>query len=213
MKLKSLLLSFLLVLGGIFGGALSFSMPISTTQAVSEDASVWDGVYPNSVSSLDFYEENNNVYIYSATGFAYFANTVSSGRTYAGLTIYLEEDIDLEIKEIYPEELSNIELEKKYIGMLLKNPKAISMYYILFEDCYFESDSLLNLYKSILFTEGEEYAPQIAKNNFNFAKETYDVKKLRVRLKEEAAKREDNYEKIYLETMKLFEIRKNHVQI
>ena len=122
-----------------------------------------------------------------------------------------EEDIDLEIKEIYPEELSNIELEKKYIGMLLKNPKAISMYYILFEDCYFESDSLLNLYKSILFTEGEEYAPQIAKNNFNFAKETYDVKKLRVRLKEEAAKREDNYEKIYLETMKLFEIRKNYL--
>ena len=122
-----------------------------------------------------------------------------------------EEDIDLEIKEIYPEELSNIELEKKYIGMLLKNPKAISMYYILFEDCYFESDSLLNLYKSILFTEGEEYAPQIAKNNFNFAKETYDVKKLRVRIKEEAAKREDNYEKIYLETMKLFEIRKNYL--
>ena len=81
----------------------------------------------------------------------------------------------------------------------------------IIEDCYFESDSLLNLYKSILFTEGEEYAPQIAKNNFNFAKETYDVKKLRVRLKEEAAKREDNYEKIYLETMKLFEIRKNYL--
>ena len=37
------------------------------------------------------------------------------------------------------------------------------MYYIVHEDCYFESDELLNLYKSILFKEGEAYAPQIAK--------------------------------------------------
>ena len=95
--------------------------------------------------------------------------------------------------------------------MLLKNPKAISMYYILFEDCYFESEAMLNLYKSILFTEGEKFAPQVAKNNFNFAKETYDVKKLRVKLKESAEKRKDDYEKIYLELMKLFEIRKNYL--
>lgn len=122
-----------------------------------------------------------------------------------------DEEIDLQIKDIYPKELSNIELEKNYIGMLLKNPKAISMYYILFEDCYFESEAMLNLYKSILFTEGEKFAPQVAKNNFNFAKETYDVKKLRVRLKESAEKRKDDYEKIYLELMKLFEIRKNYL--
>ena len=32
--------------------------------------------------------------------------------------------------EIYPKRLSNIELEERYIGLLLDNPKAISMYYI-----------------------------------------------------------------------------------
>ena len=62
---------------------------------------------------------------------------------------------------IYPSELHNIELEERYIGLLLDNPKAISMYYIVHEDCYFQSDELLNLYKSILFTEGQAYAPQI----------------------------------------------------
>ena len=33
---------------------------------------------------------------------------------------------------IYPSELHNIELEERYIGLLLDNPKAISMYYICF---------------------------------------------------------------------------------
>ena len=70
---------------------------------------------------------------------------------------------------IYPKELSNIKLEERFIGLLLETPKAISMYYIVHEDCYFESDELLNIYKSILFTEGQAYAPQIAKNDFNFA--------------------------------------------
>ena len=45
---------------------------------------------------------------------------------------------------IYPKELSNIELEEEYIGLLLENPKAISMYYIVHDDCYFESEELLN---------------------------------------------------------------------
>ena len=70
-----------------------------------------------------------------------------------------KEDIIPEKKEkektensIYPKELSDEELEERYIGLLLENPKAISMYYIIHEDCYFKSDKLLNLYKSILFT-------------------------------------------------------------
>ena len=47
------------------------------------------------------------------------------------------------------------------------------MYYIEKKDCYFESALLLNIYKSILFTEGEAYAPQVAKDDFNYAKENY----------------------------------------
>ena len=79
-----------------------------------------------------------------------------------------QENNEDEEQQVYPEALSNLELEERYICLLLANPKSMSMYYILFEDCYFESPVYLNLYKSILFKEGEAYAPQIAKDNFNF---------------------------------------------
>ena len=113
---------------------------------------------------------------------------------------------------VYPEELSNVLLEKDYVSLLLQNPKAISMYYILYEDCYFESDEYLNLYKSVLFTEGEAFAPQKAKDNYNFAKEgpeTYDVKR---ELREEAKYLTKGIEKVYIELRKLFEIRKHYLR-
>ena len=112
---------------------------------------------------------------------------------------------------IYPSELHNIELEERYIGLLLDNPKAISMYYIVHEDCYFQSDELLNLYKSILFTEGQAYAPQIAKNDFNFAKESPETYKRKIQLKEKIKKGRFDFEKTYVELRKLFEIRKNYL--
>ena len=112
---------------------------------------------------------------------------------------------------IYPSELHNIELEERYIGLLLDNPKAISMYYIVHEDCYFQSDELLNLYKSILFTEGRAYAPQIAKNDFNFAKESPETYKRKIQLKEKIKKGRFDFEKTYVELRKLFEIRKNYL--
>ena len=40
-------------------------------------------------------------------------------------------------KNIYPVELQNQALEEVYIGLLLNNPKLITKYYILYEDCYF----------------------------------------------------------------------------
>ena len=113
--------------------------------------------------------------------------------------------------EIYPKRLSNIELEERYIGLLLDNPKAISMYYVVHDDCYFESDDMLNLYKSILFTEGQAYAPQIAKNDFNFAKESPETYKLKSQLREKARKGKYDFEKTYVELRKLFEIRKNYL--
>ena len=127
-----------------------------------------------------------------------------------------EEEINVEKKEekgesIYPKELSNIELEKKYIGLLLETPKAISMYYIVHKDCLFESNDLLNIYKSILFTEGQAYAPQIAKDEFNFAKEGPEIYKMKMDLKEMVKNKKYNFEKIYVELRKLFEIRKNYL--
>ena len=117
-----------------------------------------------------------------------------------------------EDEKIYPDELSNEDLEETYISLLIANPKAISMFYILFSDCYFEDDELLNLYKSVLFTEGEAYAPQIAKDGYNFAKEnaeTYNQKKI---LKEKGKEETRSFEKVYVELLKLFEIRKNYLR-
>ena len=121
------------------------------------------------------------------------------------------ENEDKEEEGIYPKELSNIELEERYIGLLLENPKAISMYYILHSDSYFESDELLNLYKSVLFTEGQAYAPQIAKDEFNFAKEGAETYKQKMELKEKAKAGKFNFEKTYVGLRKLFEIRKNYL--
>ena len=117
-----------------------------------------------------------------------------------------------EDEKIYPDELSNEDLEETYMSLLIANPKAISMFYILFSDCYFEDDELLNLYKSVLFTEGEAYAPQIAKDGYNFAKEnaeTYNQKKI---LKEKGKEETRSFEKVYVELLKLFEIRKNYLR-
>ena len=113
---------------------------------------------------------------------------------------------------IYPERLSNKKLEEEYISLLIANPKAISMYYILHKDNYFENDKILNLYKSVLFTDGEAFAPQIAKNDYNFAiegPETYEQKK---KLKKKAEKGKHDFEKTYIELRKLFEIRKNYLK-
>lgn len=125
---------------------------------------------------------------------------------------FIPEDEETEENEqIYPKRLLNKKLEEKYIGLLLENPKAISMYYILHEDCYFQSEEMLNIYKSVLFTEGQAYAPQIAKNEFNFAKEGTETYKRKVELREEAQKEKYDFEKTYVELRKLFEIRKNYL--
>lgn len=112
---------------------------------------------------------------------------------------------------MYPKKLSNNKLEEEYISLLLTNPKAISMYYILHEDCFFENEYLLNLYKSVLFTEGETFAPQIAKDNYNFATEGPETYQQKVTLKENAKKEKHDFEKVYIELRKLFEIRKNYL--
>lgn len=125
-----------------------------------------------------------------------------------------DEEYENEVEEddsIYPKQLSNIKLEEEYIGLLLDNPKAISMYYILHDDCYFESEKLLNIYKSILFTEGQAYAPQIAKNDYNFPKEDADTYHTKKELKEKAKRGKYDFEKVYTSLAKLFIIRKYYL--
>ena len=116
-------------------------------------------------------------------------------------------------KKLYPEELTKPELEEIYIGLVLNNPKLIAKYYFLHDDCLFEDPELLNIYKSIIFTEGEAYAPEIAKKNFNFSKDTDESYKLKMKLKKDVIGNDYNVEKIYVELKKLFILRKNYNMI
>ena len=125
------------------------------------------------------------------------------------------EQVEVEEEEtgIYPQELSDIELEHIYMGLLLSNPKFIVKYYFLFEDCCFEDDEILNIYKSVLFTEGAAYTPEIAKKGFNFAKDSEEVYKLKNELKEKVSDQEYDIENVYLNLRKLFILRKNYLAI
>ena len=130
-----------------------------------------------------------------------------------------EEEIDESEEEYekyngkYPKELSTVKLERIFIGLLLNNPQLIVKYYYVYEYCFFEDPEMLNIYKSILFTEGGAYSSENAKRNFNFSKESERVYELKYKLKTEIAKKNYNEEKIYRELKKLFILRKNYLEI
>lgn len=116
-----------------------------------------------------------------------------------------------ESDELFPERLSNQELEEKYIGLLLENPKAISRYYFIYRECYFEDDEILNIYKSVLFTEGGKYTPEVAKDGFNFSKDTEESFKLKYKLKKQVENQNYDMEKVYIALKKLFILRKAYM--
>ena len=114
-------------------------------------------------------------------------------------------------ERLFPKKLSNLQLEYVFMGLLLTNPKSISRYYFLYEDCFFEDDNILNIYKSVLFTEGGSYTPEIAKQGFNFSKDSEEVYELKYQLKKAVAEEEFDMEKVYLELKKLFVLRKSYI--
>ena len=130
-----------------------------------------------------------------------------------------EEDDDEIVEEveeqggIYPPELSDVELECTYIGLLLNDPKLIVKYYFPFEECYFEDSDCLNVYKSILFTEGGAYSSEDAKRGFNFARDNEAVYKFKTELKNEVKDKDYDVEKIYIDLRKLFVLRKSYLAI
>ena len=124
-----------------------------------------------------------------------------------------EKETKDEESSIYPDELKNEKLERTYMGILLSNPKLIVKYYFLYDDCLFESNDLLNIYKSVLYTEGGTYTPEIAKNGFSFSKDTEEAFKLKNTLKDEVKNKKLNAEEIYTELKKLFVLRKNYLKI
>ena len=125
----------------------------------------------------------------------------------------IEEDGESVPDGTYPKELSNENLENIYMGLLLDEPKYIVKYYFLNKECYFENEQILNLYKSVLFTEGGRYTPEIAKEGFNFAKDTEESYQLKKQLKKEVAEEEYSMEHVYTELKKLFTLRKSYSEI
>ena len=118
-----------------------------------------------------------------------------------------------EMVGIYPKQLSNPELEYIYMGLLLNDPKLIVKYYFLNKECLFENEDILNLYKSVLFTEGGNYTPEIAKKGFNFAKDTEESYELKKSLKEKMVNEDYNMEQVYVELKKIFILRKNYLEV
>lgn len=114
--------------------------------------------------------------------------------------------------KMFPQDLLNSELEKIYIGLVLNNPKLIAKYYFVKEECLFEDDELLNIYKSIIYTEGEAFAPEIAKRDFSFSKDTEESFKLKTKLKKYVLGENYNIEKVYVELRKLFILRKHFLK-
>lgn len=110
---------------------------------------------------------------------------------------------------LYPEKLRNFQLEKDFIGMLLNDPKLMAKYYILHDECYFDNKIFLEIYKGIVFTEGEAYTPYIAKNGYNFGKNNYEINQTKENLKYEYENKDMNMEKIYVDIKKLFILRKS----
>ncbi|MFR8104795.1 MAG: DnaB-like helicase C-terminal domain-containing protein [Clostridia bacterium] len=122
-----------------------------------------------------------------------------------------EEEEDFERK--YPKALSNPDLEKSYIGNLLKSPEEIVKYYFIFDDCYFEDDRVLNLYKRVLFTDGEKYAPEIAKRGYNFSKASETSYKIESIFTKYVENKTYDMEKLYIELRKLFALRKAYTAV
>ena len=121
------------------------------------------------------------------------------------------ESTDEKIEGMYPHKLKNPKLEQIYMGLLLENPKAISRYYYLYEECYFEDDNILNIYKSVLFSEGAKYTPEVAKEGFNFSKDSEEVYNLKSELRKNVRNKNYNMEKIYTDLKKLFTLRKAYI--
>ena len=122
-----------------------------------------------------------------------------------------EDDYIEDFSDLYPEELVDIELECIYVGLLFNNPKAISRYYLLYDDCRFSNKELSNLYRIIIFRDGEQYAPAEAKEKYQLPRENPKTYDLKYKVRKLAASKNYNLENVYIELKKLFILKKNYI--
>ena len=113
----------------------------------------------------------------------------------------------------YLGKLADTKLEKAYIGLILNQIKSIAVYYFTYDEARFADDLMLNIYKKIIFTDGEKYAPGRAKEKFNFSKETKELYDIKNELKAEFADSKYKLSEVYRELKKLFIIRKGFLNV
>lgn len=115
-------------------------------------------------------------------------------------------------KEQYPKELDNLTLETIYIALLYGNPNAISKYYFEKDTCFFASMIIENLYKSVIFKEGEKSAPPHIKEQFNFSKAIAELYDIKCAMRDAPLHKKYDFENIYTELKKLFILKKNYIK-
>ena len=108
----------------------------------------------------------------------------------------------------YPEELSDENMEYIYIGIIMNNPKAMSVYYFTADEFYFSDPELSEIYKSILFQEAEKFAPAQAKDGYNIPREKANTYSRKQEIKNIVGQKNYNIEYIYTELRKLFILKK-----
>ncbi len=121
----------------------------------------------------------------------------------------VEEEQSIEEQEL--EQLTSLKVEYIFLGLLLNNPKAISRYYFVYEDCHFSRKELDNMYRIILFRESEQYASAIAKEGFRLPMEAEDSYGLKIQLQEIASEKNYDIEIVYTILKKLFILKKNYL--
>ena len=109
----------------------------------------------------------------------------------------------------FPQELASTDLEKRYIGLLLNDLKLISVYYFVHDECEFLDEELLEIYKTIIFTDAEKYAPEVAKTDFTFAKNTKALTEYKYQIQMDYQESKYTMQKTYEELRKLFILRKS----
>lgn len=120
--------------------------------------------------------------------------------------------VNMGMGESYPKELINTKLELAYVGLLLVNPKSIAKYYLTFDESRFSDQSALDIYKSILFTEGGSFAPEDVKRKFPYPKASDEIYELKKKVKKDAVDNGYSLEKIYTKIKKLFLLKKHYVE-
>ena len=113
----------------------------------------------------------------------------------------------------YPPKLADFSIEEKYIAALLNNLKAISVYYFTYEECQFINPELLNIYKIIIFTDADKYAPEVAKEKFRLPNKTLASDIIKRQLKRKYQDQKESIEKIYTDLKKQFLLRKSYKSI